>query len=82
MNNTDEGDDHDDDNETCQGKSKARNKKRTPAFDLSEIIVDKNIKTRTELLALPNQQKNEGKSDIAQLMVRGPKVIAEVLNTA
>ena len=83
LDDTDEGHDPDDDNGTSQGKSKATKKKRLSAFDLSEIIVEKNIKTRTELLALANQQKNEGKSDIAQFIVnRGPKVVAEVLNTA
>ena len=83
LDDTDEGHDPDDDNETSQGKSKATKKKRLSAFDLSEIIVEKIIKTRTELLALANQQKNEGKSDIAQFIVnRGPKFVAEVLNTA
>ena len=50
---------------------------------MSEIIVEKGIKTRTELLALANEQKMEGKTDIAEFVVnRGPKVVAEVLNTA
>ena len=49
---------------------------------MSEIIVEKGIKTRTELLALANEQKMEGKTDITEFVVTpGPKVVAEVLNT-
>lgn len=52
-------------------------------FELSEIIVEKGIRTRTELLAFANKQKLEGKCDIAEFIVnRGPRVVAEVLNTA
>ena len=52
-------------------------------FELSEIIVEKGTRTRTELLAFANKQKLEGKCDIADFIVnRGPRVVAEVLNTA
>ena len=52
-------------------------------FELSEIIVEKGTRTRTELLAFANKQKLEGKCDIAEFIVnRGPRVVAEVLNTA
>ena len=48
-----------------------------------EIIVGKGIKTRTELLALANEEKMEVKTDIAVFMVNwGPNVVAEVSNTA
>ena len=58
-------------------------KKRLTSFELSEIIVEKGIRTRTELLAFANKQKSEGKCDIAEFIVnRGPRVVAEVLNTA
>ena len=60
-----------------------KKKKRITAFELSEIILEKEIKTRTELLALANEQKCEGKTDIAEFVFnRRPKVVAEVLNTA
>ena len=63
-------------------KSKKRKKRLTP-FELSEIIVEKGIRTRTELLAFANKQKLEGKCDIAEFIAnRGPRVVAEVLNTA
>ena len=62
---------------------KQTKKKHLTSFQLSEIIVEKEIKTRTELLFLPNEQKMEGKTDIAEFVVNwGPKVVAEVLNTA
>lgn len=60
-----------------------KRKKRLSAFELSEIIIQKGIKTRTELLAFANAQKIEGKQDIAEFIVnRGPRVVCEVLNTA
>ena len=40
-------------------------KKRMTSYELSEIILAKNIKSRTELLALAREQKVEGKTDIA-----------------
>ena len=49
---------------------------------MSEIIVGKGIKTRTELLALTNEQKKEGKTDLAEFILnRGPKAVAEALST-
>ena len=45
--------------------------------------MEKGIRTRTELLAFANKQKLEGKCDIAEFIVNiGPRVVAEVLNTA
>ena len=52
------------------------------SYELAEIVLAKNIKSRTELLALARQQKLQGKSDIAEFIVnRGTKVISEVLDT-
>ena len=52
------------------------------SYELSEIILAKNIKSRTELLALAREQKLEGKTDIAEFIVnRGAKVVADVLAT-
>ena len=52
-------------------------------YELSEIIMAKNIKTRTELLALVREQKLEGKTDIAAFIVnRGSKVVSDVLQMA
>ena len=69
-----------DDSRAFKGKKR---KKRMSSFDLSEIIIRKGIKTRTELLAYASQQKSQGKYDIAEFIVnRGPRVVAEVLTTA
>ena len=44
-------------------------------------VLDKGIKTRTELLALANKQK-QAKTDLAEFVLnRGPKAVAEVLST-
>jgi hypothetical protein len=52
------------------------------SLQVSEIIEAKSIKTRTELLALAQEQKAEGKSDLAEfVMNRQPKVIAHVIKT-
>lgn len=84
-------DDTDDINSDIEGSvceedkrsSRNKRKKRLSAFDLSELIVQKGIKNRTELLAFANKQKMEGKFDVAEFIVnRGPRVVAEVLTTA
>lgn len=64
-------------------KNKVRSKrKRMTSYELSEIILAKNINSRTELLALAREQKLEGKTDIAEFIVnRGAKVVADVLAT-
>ena len=38
------------------------------SYELSEIILAKNITSRTELLALVKEEKVEGKTDIADLL--------------
>ena len=65
-----------------QSRTKQR-KKRMTSFELSELIVRKGMKSRTELLAYANDQKLIGKSDIAEFIVnRAPRVVSEVLATA
>jgi len=60
-----------------------RKRKRMSAFELSEIITQKQIKSRTQLLALANEQQELGKNDIAEFIInRGSKVVAEILTTA
>ena len=49
---------------------------------VSEIIQEKSIKTRTELLALALLQKNEGNTDLAEfIMNRHRQVVAKLLKT-
>ncbi|KAJ8019876.1 hypothetical protein HOLleu_41647 [Holothuria leucospilota] len=44
---------------------------RLSAFDVSELVVQRNIKTRTQVLVLAKQQKQEGKTDFAEFIVNG-----------
>ena len=68
--------------EEDQKSSRNKRKKHLSPFELSELIVQKGIKNRTELLAFANKQKMEGKFDVAEFIVnRGPRVVAEVLTT-
>ena len=72
-------------NEECASTAvhNPRKRNRLSAFDLSEIIVQKEIKTRTELLALAQDQKKEGKNDVAEFIFkRGDRVVSEIINTA
>ena len=60
-------------NEQCEHEGVSghshKKKKRMSAFELSQIIVENEITTRTELLAFADQQKEEGKTDIAEFVV-------------
>ena len=58
-------------------------KKRLSAFELSEIVVEKGIKSVTELQALAKKQKIEGKTDLAEFIVnRAPRVVSDIVKTA
>ena len=76
-------DDSNSDSDNASGqRPRKRMKKRLTLLQVSEIIQQKSIKTRTELLALAQQQKNEGKTDLAEfIMNRQPKIIAQLLKT-
>ena len=66
-----------------KSSSTRRRSQRLSSFQVSEIVVSKQIKTRTELLALASTQKAEGKTDLAEFIVnRGNKVAKEVIGTA
>ena len=58
-------------------------KRRLSAFDVSEIVVEKRIKSVTELQALASEQKSEGKIDLAEFIVnRAPRVVSDIVKTA
>lgn len=58
-------------------------KRRLSAFDVSEIVVEKGIKSVTELQALASEQKREGKTDLAEFIVnRAPRVVSDIVKTA
>ena len=58
------------DSPDANNKAKRRKKPMT-SYELAErlIVLAKNMKSLTELLALPRQQKLEGKTDIAEFIV-------------
>ena len=57
-----------------------RKRKRMSIFDVSQLAVSKKIRTRLELLALANEQKREGKNDLAEFIAnRGSKAVEEAL---
>ena len=69
--------------QSARRSAKRRRSQRLSSFEVSTIIVSKQIKTRTELLALASAQKAEGKTDLAEFIVnRGTKVVEEVIATA
>ena len=43
--------------------------KRLTNFDVSELILEKKIKPRLQLLALANTQKTAGKTDLTQFVL-------------
>lgn len=50
---------------------------------MSEIVVEKRIKSVTELQALASEQKSEGKIDLAEFIVnRAPRVVSDIVKTA
>lgn len=70
------------DEEINLSRERVRNKRIT-AFQVSEIVVNKNMKTRTDLLALAHEQKLVGKTNLAEFIVnRGRKVVNDVISTA
>ena len=68
----------------CKAKeSRARKRQRLSSYEVSGIVVEKNIKDRTELMALANIQKREGKTDLAQFVFnRGTMMVNEVISNA
>ena len=65
-------------------RSVKRNRaKRLSCYEVSNIILEKKIHNRTELLALASTQKAEGKSDLAEfVMNKGNRVVEECISTA
>ena len=60
---------------------KGKRKRSLSIFDVSQIAVDRRMKTRLELVALASQQKREGKTDLAQFIAnRGSKAVEEALS--
>ena len=57
------------DDEIGEKSKKEKKRKRLSAFEYSEIVVSKGLKSRTDALALAHMEKNEGKTDMAEFIV-------------
>ena len=56
--------------------------KRLTNFEVSELLFKKGIKSRLELLALANEQKTEGKTDLVQYVLNNnEKKVNEIIST-
>ena len=70
------------DSTTSSASKKRKRPPRLSMFEVSEIAVSKGIQTYTELLALAQRQKREGKIDLAEFIVnRGRKTVEEAITT-
>lgn len=50
---------------------------------MSEIVIEKGIKSVAELQVLASEKKSEGKTDLAELIVnRTPRVVSDIMKTA
>ena len=63
------------------GKKRKRGRQpRLSLYEVSQPAVQKGIKSRLEMLSLANQQKKEGKTDLAKFIdYRGYKAVEEAL---
>ena len=72
-----------DDEESVGLAATQRKKKRLSKFEVSEIIVDRGLKSVSELQALAHEQKLNGKIDLAEFIFNHtPREIADLVNTA
>ena len=64
-----------------RGKKRKRGRQpRLSIYEVSQVAVEKGIRSRLELLSLANQQKKEGKTDLAEFIAnRGCKAVEEAL---
>jgi hypothetical protein len=63
-------------------RSKAGKKKRLTPLLVSELILDKNIMSVTELHALAQEQRDQGKTDLVEFILnRSPKKLTELIQT-
>ena len=84
---TEQGEDWDEssnsDSKTDENKSNNPRKRRLSTFEVSEIVVEKQIRSVMELHALARKQKSQGKTDLAEFILnRVPRVISDIVKTA
>ena len=70
---TEQGEDGDEssnsDSESDGNKSNNPRKRHLSAFEVSEIVIEKQIRSVTELHALAREQKSQGKTDLAEFIL-------------
>ncbi len=54
---------------SCHGSTSAKRMKKLSNLEVSDFIVEKQIKSETELLAIANEQREEGKKDLADFVL-------------
>ena len=80
---TDNLDESDECPDETDSKKRGKKRKRLSAYQVAEIVLSKRLRNRTKLLAFSNQQRQEGKTDLAEFIVnRGKKAVNEVIATA
>ena len=71
-----------DEDEEGERPTARKRKKRLTAFEVSQIMVEGNIKNLIELQALALEQKEEGKTDLAEFLVnRTPRAVADMMQS-
>ena len=74
------GEDYEDISSDIEVQSRGRKKRKLTAFEVSQIITEKGIKTLRELQSLAYEQKKDGKTDLAEFLInRSPRVVADLL---
>ena len=67
---------------TTQRERRKKRRTKMTALQISEIMLNKNLRTVTELHALAYEQKKEGKDDVMEFLVgRSRKAIADLIDT-
>ncbi|CAB4031920.1 Hypothetical predicted protein, partial [Paramuricea clavata] len=66
---------------TRRGAGKAKTRKRQlSVYEVSQLVVNKKIKSRLELLSFAQEQQREGKTDLVQFIAnRGSKAVDEAI---
>lgn len=79
----DSDEDKDTDSRTSRRSASTRKRRRLTTFEVTQIIVEKNVKSLLELQALVHQQEKEGKTDLVEFLVnRKPRAVVDIFNTA
>ena len=69
--------------ETCSSSKKKKPNRSSMNLDVAEFIIKNNIKDTTQLFAVADEQRKEGKKDLASFILgRSPKSLQDLLENA